>query len=164
MPSFRRLLIKLFKNNRRDLLLWFISHFNISWSLGFFHLIDIFVSRLLPNDTKVKGIICLSCLSDDSNLRLLFKQCWHFPFHFAYIGHRLKFMLPILSHENGILLDLVICDRKSLAVGKIDDICHLFWIQGIPDIEHVFSATSTSSWIFVWKQVSHSRLSNHPLV
>ena len=72
-----------------------------------------------------------------------------------------KFLLPVISNLDRLLLDLVIRDSIPLLVGKLYDPLNILRMHSVPDIEHIVTAALPSFWISIREILGHTRTLDH---
>ena len=101
--------------------------------------------------SKVIYLINLSWLRSNLNLALLFQEMGHSAFLLRNKGHLFQLLLLFLVENDSIILDLLIPCRESHFVGVLDNINNIFIVERVPYIEKIFTATSPTFCVTVWK-------------
>ena len=110
---------------------------------------------------KIKDLILLSLFANNANLTFLLKEMAHSSSLLAHKWQLQKFLLPVISNLDRLLLDLVIRDSIPLLVGKLYDSLNILRMDSVPDIEHVVTAALPSFWISIWEILGHTRTLDH---
>ena len=101
---------------------------------------------------EIKRLIFYSILLNCTHLTFLFEKVAHSSLLFGHEGHFKEFLFPLSSDRDGVLLNLLVVNRISLAVGVFDHLLNVMLIQCIPHIVHVALTAESAFWV-VWGEI-----------